>query len=72
MALENIELRLLLTSNRKLSLSIFSLTTLLCEIEAVAIGRPIAYVADDINELEPSSPSHFLIDDRLVFIVIVK
>ena len=33
--------------------------TLLTEIKAIVNSRPLAYINDDINSLEPLTPAHF-------------
>ena len=41
------------------------LQTLIVEIEAVLNDRPITYVASDLNDLEPLTPSHLLYGRRI-------
>ena len=38
-----------------------ALHTLLLEIESIANSRPLMSVSDDIDDLEPLTPNHFLI-----------
>ena len=42
------------------------LQTLIVEIEAVLNDRPITYVASDLNDLEPLTPSHLLYGRRII------
>lgn len=41
------------------------LATILTEIEAVINSRPLTYVSAEANEVEPLTPSHFLVGKRL-------
>ncbi|MCP4478563.1 MAG: transposase family protein, partial [Planctomycetaceae bacterium] len=38
-----------------------SLTTLMCEVEAIVNGRPITKLSDDPNDSEPLTPNHLLL-----------
>ena len=48
-----------ITANRVVSDSV--LHTILTEVEVTVNGRPLTYYSDDINDLEPLTPNHFLI-----------
>lgn len=50
----------------KASLSYESLTTILCDAEAIINSRPLTYVHEDPNDLKPLSPSVFLHEIREV------
>lgn len=47
-------------------MSLDFLSTLLCEIEAVINSRPITFVSDEVGEVEPLTPAHFIIGERLI------
>ena len=38
-----------------------SLSTLMCEVEAIVNGRPITKLSDDPRDLEPLMPNHLLL-----------
>ncbi|XP_071794595.1 uncharacterized protein [Asterias amurensis] len=38
-----------------------SLSTLMCLVESIINGRPITSVSDDVNDMEPLTPSHLLL-----------
>lgn len=48
------------------SLDVEGLTTTLCEVEAVINSRPLTYLEDDPNELQPLTPAHFLLGKRAI------
>ena len=41
------------------------LRILLCKIEAVLNSKPLTYMSDDITDMSPLSPAHFLIGRKL-------
>ncbi|GFV00760.1 integrase catalytic domain-containing protein [Trichonephila clavipes] len=50
----------------KTSLNYEELYTVLCDCESLINSRPLTYVADDVEDLEPLTPAMFLQDIREV------
>lgn len=44
----------------KASLSLEELSTTVCEVEGIVNSRPLTYVSEDLEELEPLTPAHFI------------
>ena len=46
-------------------LTFFDMSILLCKIEAISNSRPMLRLTDDISDLDPLTPAHFLIQRQL-------
>jgi hypothetical protein len=47
------------------SINFEEMCTVLTEVEAVLNSRPLTYVYNEVDELQPLTPAHFLVGKRL-------